>query len=59
MTDEWQIERDLEGSSCGLIDVLSWHLCGGTKENHENLSRVVSVPAEIQTEYRLNTSLQQ
>jgi hypothetical protein len=23
--------RDLEGSSCGLIEVLFWHLSGGTE----------------------------
>jgi hypothetical protein len=26
---------DLEGSSHGLIQVLSWNLLGETKENHE------------------------
>jgi hypothetical protein len=35
MIDEWRcIVNDLEGSGRGLIKVLSQHLHGGTKENH-------------------------
>jgi hypothetical protein len=33
MTDE--LERILEASSHGLVEVLSWHLPGGTEKNHE------------------------
>lgn len=32
MVNEWQIGKDLVGGSCGLIKVLSWHLCEGTDE---------------------------
>jgi hypothetical protein len=28
--------EDLEASCRGLFEVLSWHLSGGIKENHEN-----------------------
>jgi hypothetical protein len=45
-----------EGSSCGLIEVLSWHLPGRTEENSEKPFRIVGVLAEIQTEYFLNMS---
>jgi hypothetical protein len=27
--------KDVEGSSCGLIEVLSWHLPRGAGENHK------------------------
>jgi hypothetical protein len=27
--------RDLDGSGCGLIEALSYHLSGGTGKNHE------------------------
>jgi hypothetical protein len=33
------IVKDLEGSSNGLIEVLSWNLPGGAQENHKNLSK--------------------
>jgi hypothetical protein len=32
------MEKDLEGSDCDLIKVLSRNLPGETVENHENLS---------------------
>jgi hypothetical protein len=35
MTDERKIGKDLEGSGCDVMEVLSWHLPGGTKEKHE------------------------
>jgi hypothetical protein len=31
-----RIGKDLEGSSCGLVEALSWHLSGGAEEKHEN-----------------------
>jgi hypothetical protein len=37
----------MEGSGCGLIDVLSWYLPGGDEESHENSVRVASVLAKI------------
>jgi hypothetical protein len=30
---------ELEVSSHGLMEVLYWHLLGGTEENHESLSQ--------------------
>jgi hypothetical protein len=33
MNDE--LGKDLKGSSCHLIRVLSWHMSGGAEENHE------------------------
>jgi hypothetical protein len=39
-----------KGSGRGLIEVLSWHLLGGTDENHED-RRIAGVPAEIRTEF--------
>jgi hypothetical protein len=37
---------DLEGSGDRLIEVLSWHLLGGTEENHEE-PQYIGVPVEI------------
>jgi hypothetical protein len=48
---------DLEGSSHGLFEVLSWHLPEVTVENHEILM-IVGAPAKIRTEYLPNTNLQ-
>jgi hypothetical protein len=39
----------VEGSSCGLIKVLSQHWPGESEENHENPVRIVGVLVEIQT----------
>jgi len=36
---EWRNGRDLVGSYRGSIDIRSWHLPGGTRENHEYLSQ--------------------
>jgi hypothetical protein len=47
MTDESWSVKVLKGSYLGLIKELSWHLHGGTEENHENL-RIGSDSAEIQ-----------
>jgi hypothetical protein len=35
MIDQGQSGRNLEGRCCGLFALLSQHLVGGTKENHE------------------------
>jgi hypothetical protein len=37
----------LDGNGRGLIEVLSWHLHGGSKENHEVPIRIASVSAAI------------
>jgi hypothetical protein len=56
--DRW-IGRDLEKSGCGLIEVLSRELPGGTEEIHKkNPVSIVSVPAEAGTEHLPNTSLE-
>jgi hypothetical protein len=34
--DYWGTGKNLEGSSCGLVEVLYRHLLGMTEENHEN-----------------------
>jgi hypothetical protein len=41
------MRKDLEGKAHGLIEVLSWHLCGQTEENHEISLRISGVPFEI------------
>jgi hypothetical protein len=41
-----------------LIQVLSWHLPGGTEENHKNPVRMAGVQAEIRTKNLSNKSLQ-
>jgi hypothetical protein len=40
----------LEGIDHGLIEVLSWHLPGGTEENYENSVRIADVTSKVQTE---------
>jgi hypothetical protein len=30
-----ELGKDLDGSSCYLIEVLSWNLLGGTEENYD------------------------
>jgi hypothetical protein len=35
MADERRVGKDLEGNDHGLIEVLFWHLPGGTEENHK------------------------
>jgi hypothetical protein len=52
---EWS-GKDLEGSGCGLIEVLSQHLPRGTVENHDNL-RVVSALVDIRTKRLANKRL--
>jgi hypothetical protein len=47
--DERCTAQDLEGSGCGLFEVLSWQLDGGTEENH--VKQPSGVPAEIRTEH--------
>jgi hypothetical protein len=41
--------KGFQGSSSGLIEILSWNLPGGTEENHGS-------PAEIQAMHVPNTS---
>jgi hypothetical protein len=50
-------EKHLEGSCHDLIEVLSWHLPGGTDENHRKSVMIADAPPEIQTKYFLNASL--
>jgi hypothetical protein len=48
----------LEESDSGLIEVLTRNFPGGTEENHENSIWTAGDPAEIRTEYFLNTNLE-
>jgi hypothetical protein len=48
----------LEGSSSGLIGVLSRNFPGGTEENQETPIMLACVPAEIRNEHVGNTSLE-
>jgi hypothetical protein len=52
ITDDWQIGKDLEGSSNGLIMVDEW------RKTVKNIT-MSSVPEKIQTEHLQNTSLEQ
>jgi hypothetical protein len=57
--DERWIGKDLEGSSHGLIEVLSWYLPGGLRKTMKILSQevwIASVTAKIRIESLLNTS---
>jgi len=46
--------KDLEGSDCDIIRVMSWHLLGVSEEKHEVFQvRVPNVLAAIQTGYFL------
>jgi hypothetical protein len=52
MTDEWWIGQDLEGSDCGIIEVLSHHLLRGTKESlGETLVRMACVRILMRIEH--------
>jgi hypothetical protein len=41
------MRKDLEGKSNELIEVLSWHLCGGIDESHKTSLRIFGVSIEI------------
>jgi hypothetical protein len=59
MIHEWWIEKDLEGSSHGLTEILSQHLSGNDTEKPQKTSlEIASALAEIQTEHFPNTSLE-
>jgi hypothetical protein len=50
--------KNLEGSGCGQIEALSWHLRIRAKKDHEKtLVRIAGVPAKIRTEHLTNKSL--
>jgi hypothetical protein len=36
--------KDLEESGFDLINVIAWHIPGGTEENHKNLSQNIWCP---------------
>jgi hypothetical protein len=58
MIGEWIVEYILGGNGRGVNEVLSWHLPGGTRENHEQI-RISGVLAEIRTKYFPNRSLEE
>jgi hypothetical protein len=49
-----RMNDELERSESGLMMILSWHLPGEAEVNHK---KNLSVPAKIQNENLLNTSL--
>jgi hypothetical protein len=52
------IGKDLEGSGCGLVEVLTRHFAGGLNKSQRNTSlRISDVQAEIRTKRLQNTSL--
>lgn len=44
---EYELEQGFEGSSQGLIDVLSRHFPEAPEENHEEPIVMANIPAEI------------
>jgi hypothetical protein len=48
----------MEGSGRGLIEIISRHLPGGTRDNNENPQSAAGPPAGIRSEYLLSTSLE-
>jgi hypothetical protein len=50
--------KDLDGSSCTLIQMLSRYLPEGTAENHGKSVRIVDVSVEIRTKHLQNISLE-
>lgn len=53
-----ELQRTWNEAIVACFKELSWHLPVGTKETHENLSFVVSVPSEIQIRHLMNTFVQ-
>jgi hypothetical protein len=51
------IGKDLEGNSSSLIEVLSWHVPGGSEQLQKTSVIVAGVPADIRTEHLWNTCL--
>jgi hypothetical protein len=43
MAEKWWVRKDLEGNDNGLIEVLFWHLPGGTEENHKKSESISSI----------------
>jgi hypothetical protein len=52
------MDDDLEGSSHGLTEALSWHFSGGIKKPHRTAVRTASVPTKIAKEHLPDTSLE-
>jgi hypothetical protein len=53
------IGKDSEGSGCGLIELLSQYMPGGTEETYECLNMLDIVTVEILTESSQNKSVYQ
>jgi hypothetical protein len=56
MNDD-DLEKHLDRSGHGIIEVLSQYFSGGSKENHKKLVRIAGFLDEAQTEHLLNTVL--
>jgi hypothetical protein len=54
----YEIEKNPDGMSGGLIEGPPCHLSEGTQRTHETLVRKAAVTAEIRTEHFRNTSLE-
>jgi hypothetical protein len=46
MMSEYLIVKDMEGSCHGLVEIISWHLCGGTEKNHRRSQSGQSEPRQ-------------
>jgi hypothetical protein len=44
MMGEWLVGRSLGGNGCDVIEVLSRHLTGDTRENHEKIGQDIRYP---------------
>lgn len=56
INDEWDIIKDLQGSSHGLTKVQYYNLSGETQKNHENPVSWAGVTAKVQTWHLPNTT---
>jgi hypothetical protein len=58
MIDELWIQKNLEGSSNGMVKVLVWHLLFWAEDNHKKPVIVAGVQTEIQTKLFPNKSVE-
>jgi hypothetical protein len=48
---ECLIGKHIEGNSCGVIDIFSWSLFGGTEKNYEKLVVVASILTSVRSRH--------